>query len=262
MRQLKIEGHSLSEVLIGLFLSSLIAACAFNYYLKTKSNYFYWIERLMHKQEQILVASFFRTEIRKSGFSPCRNLSNIQVYDTAKNSTIDVGKLIRLSNDNDLPNIIVKYSKPNSHVLSIKAMDFKYNQVLSNVDAYTIKVSKDYILKPSDKILIADCFHAEINQVRNIKLNSSHQLVSMYYPLIHDFNDKTYIGSFFQSYLYIRKNPNNEWALYYKTNVSEEISSNINMLFARQEDYEQGRLLNIFLKNKTKKNQRISIRII
>ena len=80
--------------------------------------------------------------------------------------------------------------------------------------------------KKGDRIMIADCFHAETAEVRAIKYNNHKQLIQFAEPLTFMYRDIAYVGQFMKEVFYL-ESIKNKHLFKYHLNRSEVLTESI-----------------------------------
>lgn len=215
----KQSGFSLSEMLIGLFLSILIVTLLMQFYLSSKQQY--------SKTEAILSADFdlrwvnnlLADTIRRAGFTPCVGIDHLELKDRRK-----YGRAIHAIQIENHP----------QQYIQINRMSEYFSPVLHILNPMQISVSPRVSFHDKHPLLIADCEHAEIHQVIRIEQNKDDTLISLTKPLQFTYASTAYVGEFLEERWFIKKNKHGENALYYRLLHTEEITPLIHSLKIHQ----------------------------
>ncbi|MFT4059961.1 MAG: prepilin cleavage protein [Legionella sp.] len=223
-------GVSLSEVLISLFLSTLIITLLMQFYLSSKRQYVEVQKILTTNFDLHWVSELFSDSIRRAGFTPCFGIDELQVLDRRTQ-----GGLIQGLKISTQPQQSVQVQRMSEHFAKVKALTSRSELLLAD----SITFSKH---RP---LLIADCMHAEVQQIAN----SEHSLIRLDKPLLFDYSLPIYVGEFIDERWFIKNN-----RLYYHLVQTEEVTSLVHSL-AVENNHPKGKpLLKIIMgltKNKS-----------
>lgn len=207
------KGVSVLELLIGLFLASIILTVLMQFYLNNKKQY---------TESQIALETWFDVQwvsdqlgdsIRKAGFTPCLGINQL----TTKGLRGEHLQALR--------------SQPQS--LQISRMSELYASVRAFQSKTELLVSNGGFFKERHLLLIADCEHAEVHQILNVEQVSSGTLITLDRPLEFYYDLPTYAGEWLEEQWFIKTNEQGDNALYYKLVHSEELSPLIHSLTTR-----------------------------
>lgn len=220
MKQL---GLSLSELLISLFLVSLLSSLLIQVYLLNKKHYFALHQALaehfeLHWAQDLLVES-----IRQAGFTPCLNIEHLQVIDR------------RISN-----------KKFSGQSIEVKAQEIQSNHMAEHfgvlrsvLNKQELIVSSGASLRVGQALLIADCQRAELHQIIHKKKLADGVLLTSAKPLLFSYSSLTYVGQWLEERWFIKKNPAGIAALYYHQAHSEELTPLIHSMGIKQDGEKQ-----------------------
>ncbi|WED42043.1 prepilin cleavage protein [Legionella cardiaca] len=199
-------GLSLVEIMLSLFLSTLLLTVLIEYYLSAKKQYHETQKLLEDAFELEWVQDLIRDSVRRAGFTPCMNLHWL---------TTEKLQAIQLNVDK-------------AQSLRINHMSEHYSSVLTfNVDELTLAEGS---FKTGDIVLIADCYHAEVAEVLSSRRINDHPVVRLKNSLIYDYVRPIYLGKWLQEVFFIKNNQQAKKALYYQQNHAEELTPLVNSL--------------------------------
>ncbi len=223
-------GFSLTELLISLFLASLILTTLTKLYLNDKHQYMNMRKLLDSRFDLLWVNDLLADSIRRAGFTPCLGLDALKTVDRR----LGKGSIASLS--------IGSSSHP---FLQINRMSENFASVLGIISPNKIILSH----RPNDKrpMLIADCHHAEVHTLTSILRLKSGYLVTLTKPLHFSYPDITYVGEWLEETWFIKPNPDGVKALYYQLEQTEELSPLIHSLDIKQGYVNGKRLLEVRL---------------
>tara|TARA_Y100000588_G_scaffold294919_1_gene314969 strand:- start:12 stop:746 length:735 start_codon:yes stop_codon:yes gene_type:complete len=213
---IKQQGFSLSELLISLLLSSLITIAIVNHYISCKKQAVETQKRVDTHFDVQMVIDLMRDSIRHAGFTPCLNLNHLET--TTKDKKINPLTAIKIN--------------PEKTSLTINRMSELFDCVVeqfSTTDLFT----REQIIRPKQKVLIADCYHAEINEISRIKHQGQGLLIQLKKPLKHSYQSPAYIGEWVQERFFI---PGDDYkkALFYQVKGVDELTDAIHSMSIEQ----------------------------
>lgn len=225
---MKQTGISLTELLVGLLLSSFIMLSLAQTYLGCKKHFNSIEAQLAEAFDIEWTSALLRESIRQAGFTPCSSLDNLQ------------------HNQDILPAIKIENFPKQS--LSLRRMTMYFNKVIEFQSSTQLIVSKGNNIHANQKIIIADCYHAEINTAEEIRQIGQAQHIRLQRPLAYDYLGTAYLGEWIDEKWFIKSNKLKQNSLYYQQGShSEELSSLIHSLDLREYKNGSKRLLRIKL---------------
>jgi hypothetical protein len=211
----KQTGVSLSEVLISLFLSSLIITILMQFYLSSKHQYSEAQEILATSFDVRWVRDLMSDSIRRAGFTPCLGIDQLTVEDRRYN-----GAAIHALSVKNQPQQLIQINRMNEH----------FAKVLAIQSSTQIVASQTVVFNEKRPLLIADCEHAEVHQIFSIQPYADRVLVTLDKPLQFTYTSSTYIGEFLEERWFIKKNSEGKETLHYQLTQTEEITPLIHSL--------------------------------
>ena len=213
----KQAGISLSEVLIGLFLSSLIMSLLMQFYSQSKQAYIEMETLLATHFDLRWVSDLLSDSIRRAGFTPCAGIDQLHLQKQ--------GKLV--------PGLQIENGP--RHLLRINRMHEQFAEVINFPSPSHILVPYATSFNKKRPLIIADCEHAEILQSFTMRPHAKGVLITLDKPLQFNYARSVYIGEYWEELWFIKKNSQGESALFYQLGQSEEVSSIIKSLHSRRE---------------------------
>ncbi|CEK10079.1 PilW family protein [Legionella hackeliae] len=207
----KHHGLSLIEIMLTLFLSSLILAALTGHYLTVKQQYNRMNALLDYALELDWVEDLLRDSIRRAGFTPCVGLNWLE--------SIDARTKKRL-----LPVTISKNQE-----LSVNRMSEHFNSVFT-LTSNVLTIGKSNAYTAGENILIADCYHAEVKEIATIQRTNGNQTITLKTPLNFDYIKPVYLGEWIGERFFIQNNRLGKKAMYYQRDHAEELTSAVNHL--------------------------------
>jgi hypothetical protein len=107
--------------------------------------------------------------------------------------------------------------------------------------------TKDEVLHANQRVLIADCYHAEVKEIAHVKLFDKVQKISFLTPLTYSYQKPVYIGEWINETYYTRVSLGHNTSLFYKFGHAEELMSGVHALSGRLEDIEGQKILRVTL---------------
>lgn len=209
------SGISLSEVLVSLFLSSLICSMLCEFYLVNKRQYIQMQETLARGFEQQWVSDLLADSVRRAGFTPCLSVDKTKIVDRRVEGAFVSG--LRIA------------SSPRS-LIQVNRMSEDFSNVLSIKNQYQVLISKSRQVMEGHPVLIADCSHGEIHYPLHIEQSVEGTLVTLAKPLMFHYESLAYFGAWLEEQWFIKPNAEGESTLHYKLVHTEELSALIHSL--------------------------------
>lgn len=207
----KQSGISLAEVLVSLFLSSLIMTILVHSYLSSKRQYVEAEEILSTGFDLRWVSDLLSDSIRRAGFTPCLGLDQLNIKDRRPN-----GKVIHGLKIENYPHQLIQINRINEH----------FDKVVNIQSPTQILVSHPALFHEKHPLLIADCEHAEVAQI----FSREGALITLNSPLQFSYTASAYIGEFLEERWFIKKNIKGEESLHYQLIQTEEITPLVHSL--------------------------------
>lgn len=221
-----VHGFSLSELMVSLFLSSVISIGLFKSYFLVKDNYLTMIKKIRQHQEQLLIMSELQNAIGLAGFSPCLNLSNL-----AFDKTLPVIAIVQ-ADDKTLPTAIRNRAVAGSDIIIINRMDTTYSQAVLTSVKTRIGIAPPLQIKSKDKLLMVSCYQYHLSIIANLSSSQNSQQAQL--VTAHDFqiSDRVYLSPLITQLFYIGHNSRKGLSLFMSDGRSEEISDQIKKINA------------------------------
>lgn len=214
MRQ---RGISLIELMISLCLSSLMLTALLQHYLLIRQHCAR-AQSLLEKQNDMqLAAQLLQNTIRHAGFTPCARVDRLENRDTR--------------NDRSLTGLSVGTDSS----IHLFAMDARFSSVTES-SAGTFETDSDNPYVKGDTVLLADCFHAEVQRIHSVYKNGRRSVVTLQNPLAFQYLPPTYLGVWHEEHFFIKKNSQDRAAMFYQSGHAEEITDTITQLRAHLSD--------------------------
>lgn len=211
----KQSGVSLAEVLIGLVLASLIMTLLMQFYLSSKRQYLEAEDILSRSFDLRWVGELLSDSIRRAGFTPCVGIEQLIVNDRRPKG----GVIHALSVNNEVPQSI-----------QINRMHEHFSQVLKIKHFTQIMVASTRLFKAKRPLMIADCEHAEVQNIVAVESAPGGTLITLARPLLFSYAAGASVGEFLEERWFIKKNRQAEASLHYQLAQTEEITPLVHSL--------------------------------
>lgn len=198
-------GFSLLEHLMSLLLMSILSITLVLHYYQVKFHQQRMQQSLTQQADVEWVINLMRHEIRVAGFTPCMNLNEMQVYDHVHQQFINS-----------------MTAQPDQ--LVIKRMATKFAESRAFISKTQLITTAEPSLHGRQNIMIADCYHAEINQLMTVQSLNQHQLLTLTTPLIFDYVPPIYVGEWLVHSFSIQLK-NGQRRLFYQHHRQDELTS-------------------------------------
>ncbi|MDI9817605.1 MULTISPECIES: prepilin cleavage protein [unclassified Legionella] len=226
---IKQSGWGLVEIMVSLLLTLLLSTLLIQHYFISKRHYNKAQTLLEQSFELQLVNGLIRDSIRKAGFTPCLGIELLTTIDRRTNST----SLSAFSTGGE-----------NQQMLQINRMSEQFAVVSEVIGPQKLLVSSfsDKHGKAGYPVLIADCYHAEVQLISSVSQVKGKTVIELSKPLKFQYHSPFYLGEWLEESFFIRKNKAGKQALYYKRNHAEELTSLVNHLSINWQS-KKGRIL-------------------
>lgn len=225
------RGLALSELLISLFISTLLMSTMIGCYISHKRHYVQIKQQLEAHFELSLVKELLTNSIRRAGFTPCLNINYLDSHDRRTNSR----EIRALS------------LKRKDAVLAVSRMNEVFNELLTTPTAQQLIISSHHRLKENHPIIIADCSHAEIHQVSRVVQLKNSQVISLARPLLFDYDESAAVGAWLEERWFIKPNRGQSSSLYYQQLQAEELTALVHSLELKEQQIGESLLIDVSL---------------
>lgn len=225
-------GLGLPELLIALLLSSFIMTGLMHHYLATKRQYRAIQQKLERRMDLQLVINLMRESTRQAGFTPCLRVDHLITSDQRSKSR---------------PLVAIDYGLNPRSWLRFSRMSEHFDTVLDRINSIQLLTTPALELYRDQSILIADCYHAEVQKISKIERTSKGQVLTLTKPLAFQYHPPIYIGEWLEETYFIRRGHNGENALFYHYQHTEELTIAVHELLARLIKHKEHTLLQVIL---------------
>ena len=225
------RGVGLAEILIALLLSSLTLMTLIRHYLNTKQHYHDIQRELEKKTELQLVSDLIRDSSRRAGFTPCGGIEHLITSDHRK----DGRKILAL-----------EIGQGDESVLQINRMSDYFDSVLSIISPVELLTTDRQMYHPKQSVLIADCYHAEVQEISMRSHMTSGQRVILMKPLAYTYHAPVYFGAWLEE-IYSIHAVSHKKTLYYQLQHAEELTTFVHELSGQVNAFHNRVLLHFHL---------------
>jgi len=223
------KGLGLPELLIALLLSSFIMTGLMHHYLSTKKQYSVIQKKLERNIDLQLVTDLIRNSVRKAGFTPCLGINHLVTQDQRSEPkrlvAVEIG----------------------SEWLRINRMSEDFSTVIQVASPMQL-FAQAHSLHPDQFVLIADCYHAEVQKISQVTHVDAGQKITLNKPLAFTYHEPIYIGEWLEEIYSIGLGQNGKRGLFYQCyKHAEELTTAVHNLSAYLTDYQGCSLLKIIL---------------
>jgi type II secretory pathway component PulJ len=212
------QGISLLELLISSFLASFLLAVVMQHYLASKRQFINVQALLEQALELQLLNDLIRDSLRRGGFTPCMGISSLQSID-------------RRSGRTNLRAIETKAGK--HQALRINRMSERFTRITHQLGPSQVVVSAVNLYKAKQTMLIADCYHAEVQQILRAQKTNAGIILTLAQPLAFNYIAPVYLGEWIEEEFFVQKNSQGHLALFYQQDHAEELSAQVNKMFVK-----------------------------
>jgi hypothetical protein len=208
----KQAGLSLSEVLISLFLASIIMSILIGSYVTSKRQYVSAQKILETNFDLQWINDLLSNSIRRAGFTPCLGINQLTTFDSRNGS----------------PSLSALLVSP--HSIQVNRMSELFAQISTIPNSTQILVSEGKLFNKNRPVLIADCEHAEVNRILHMALLENGALITLTKPLKYSYSAVAYLGEWQEEQWFTKENSAGIDALHYKCAHTEELTSQIHSI--------------------------------
>ncbi|WP_133131179.1 PilW family protein [Legionella yabuuchiae] len=235
-------GFSLTEVLIGMFISSILVLMVINQFLSVKHHVQYISHAMEQDIELQLVVDLMRHSIRHAGFTPCLNLEHLVTADrTQQNRSLSALNI-----------------EQGTSRIRIQRMNESFEMVEVLLSDQTLLTGKAF--KTNQLVLIADCYHAEVQKIHRVRTKGDKVMITLEKPFLFNFHEPIYIGHWINEEYLIQRNNHSE-SLFYKQNHKEELTPLVKSMTISLVTQPVGKIVRIHLEMLNEQNKQFSVRL-
>ncbi len=203
------NGIGLPELLVSLLLSSCIMMGLMHHYLATKKQYNHVQKEVEANIDMQLVTDLIRDSIRRAGFTPCLSIEH----------------LIRVDQRNKPQKLLAIEVDGNKPGLRINRMSEYFDTLVQIISSNQLLVTNTRQLHRGQSILIADCYHAEIQTINRVTITVKGQIITLIKPLMFTYQEPVYIGQWIEEAYFIHPTKSGNASLFYQHHHAEELTT-------------------------------------
>ncbi len=208
-------------------------------YLNMKRQYLYLQAALNDDIDLRLVTELIRDSVRKAGFTPCLGINHL--------TTVDRRRISK-------PLVAIEVGLEKNATLRINRMSETFDTVLKKTNDNHLVITRREPLRATESILIADCYHAEVQRIHQVKYSAEGQVIDLTKPLAFTYHEPIYVGKWLEETYSIQSFHQRQGSLFYRLQHNEELTSAVHNFAAFLKQYNGGRLLTlIFVLDKDQK---------
>ncbi|HBI21346.1 MAG TPA: prepilin cleavage protein [Legionella sp.] len=222
------NGVGLPELMISLFIASLIMTALIQHYVSTKQHYGHLQSTLDDATALQLSIDFMRNSIQQAGFTPC----------------LSINQLITVDNrDGDKPLTAIDLHPSAQPLLQINRMSADFETIISLKSNTEILASHTKTLHLGHPIVIADCNHAEVHTIREAYHTNTTQWITLNTPLVFQYETPIYIGEWIEEQFFVRK----QGGLFYHYHHTDELTAHVKSMLPSVQNTPQGLFVHVVL---------------
>lgn len=235
------KGYSLIEIMLSLFLASIVITTLMHYYFVCQQQYFIAQKSLEEGLELHALSEFIQDSIRRAGFTPCLCLDNLSSFDHRSHKSLQSLQVL----DNSL-----KISRMSENFYAVKRL---------NSTTLLIPSVKNW--PHSFPIIIADCYHAEVSSLKYAELSSEGIQLRLNYPLHYDYEELFYVGEWVDEAFFVEKTKTGLARFYYQTSNKEKLTNLIEGLMTKLSFKHSNKFVHMRLQGKGEKTINIDAKV-
>ncbi|QDP72307.1 hypothetical protein FOG18_06920 [Legionella israelensis] len=230
-----LKGVGLPEVLISLFISTLIITSLVQGYLSHKRQYLSTLSNMEIQFDINWLADLMRQSFMRVGFTPCVSLAQLTTQD-------------RRYADKPLEYLSIQ-SVPEP-LIAISYMGEAISEVIQIKGARHVLADRPFLLNPRHSIIITDCHYAEVQDITDIKANEQGVLIQLKKPLTFQYSDKIYIGEWIEEKWLVRADSKGKKRFYLQSHHLEELTAKVSDVKVFAHTNENKNWIDVLLKAK------------
>lgn len=221
-------GFGLSELLIALFISSLMMTAICQLYLSVKNHYIWYEKQLDAMQERLLLIDWLTSLIHKTNAVGCFSMADKAVEAIAFDAPI-------------LPKHIRRTVVPGSTVIKFNMVKTLYRIQKSWPNSSLIILAEKTDLKKKQTVMVGDCLSSMVTKISAI--SRSKKQLSLSKRLKASYTKNAMIARYKRLYLYIRNVSKHSTLYLANDGSSQEISRDIESITIKEKQQNAHSLL-------------------
>lgn len=203
------NGMSLIELMLSMALSCLLMSVLFQLFSSSKYQYAFAEKKLNRELELQQVSELLRDGSRRAGFTPCRAIQH----------------LIRADRRNlDQPVNAITWTEGQ---LRLAHMSDDLRLVRDILGPTRLRIEGSALIPPHHPILIADCFYAEIINIKHSQNQGADVILTLDQAHHFPYRAPVYVGEWIEERFYTQHK-----TLYYDANRAEKLTEEVSDLSA------------------------------
>ena len=211
------RGMGMPEILMALLLASFIMTILMCQYLTTKRHYHFIQSAVEESIDLQVVIELLRNSSRKAGFTPCGGIDHLMTMDTRHETK---------------PLVAIGVSAEAKSLLQINRMSEHFNTVLRLVGPSDLLTTDREPFIHNESVLIADCYHAEVQKISRVNDTSAGQIITLMKPLTFVYHNPIYVGKWLEETYSIYSHQHSEGSVFYRLGRAEELTTVVHTLSA------------------------------
>lgn len=242
----KQSGFGLVELLVSFIIGLLVMQILFDQYLQTKKQFIQIQSELEASFDLQMIDDLMRQSTRSAGFTPCLNINRLKTIDR------------RNGNENLISIAINSTIYPK---LQINRMNDDFTLVKKIISPTQILIETNQRLNTKHPVLIADCYSAEVHNIKSMTATSEGQLLELKKPIAFEYKFPMYLGEWVEETFFIQKGVLGQNSLFYKAERIDELSSMVKQMQVKIENGPEGDLIHIILALSNDHYREIDVRV-
>lgn len=214
------SGFGLTEILVSLFLSTIIITSLIQLYLNVKHQYFEFQKVLEVHLEVQWITDLLTDSIRRAGFTPCYGVDHLASMDMRHFGTSLRG---------------IKWVQSSGQSLQINRMSEIFSESISFRSPTELMVSSPVVFNTHRSLIVADCHHAEVHQILKVDKLAKGQIITLATPMLYSYDEAAFVGEWIEEQWMIKRNAGGVNTLHYHSMQTEELSALIHSLSVYRE---------------------------
>lgn len=183
----KINGITLVELMISLVIGLILISLLFKIYITAHRSYQLQTDLNYIRHGADRTIAVLSSELKQAGYIGCLKLNNdfpdidYSSYHLNANNKIEI----------------------HDHMLVVQHASYQHAMLLSMQSVNILLANRDVLFSTGDYVIISDCNHAELMQIKSIKQNAQYQFIESVKPLQHSYNQTAELSLFIVNRFYI-----------------------------------------------------------
>lgn len=209
------SGFGLTEILVSLFLSTIIITSLIQLYLNVKRSYLEFQKVLEVHLEIQWITDLLTDSIRRAGFTPCLGVDHLVSMDMRHFGTSLRG---------------IKWVQSSVQSLQINRMSEIFSERISFISPTELTVASPVVFNKHRSLIVADCQHAEVHQILKVDKLAKGQKITLATPILYSYDEATFVGEWIEEQWMFKPNAKGVNTLHYRSIQTEELSALIHSL--------------------------------